>query len=99
MQCHRCGTPFEGERVPVRGVCSRCDAFLHCSRNCDHYGPGLANDCREPQAERVADKDQGTFCDWFRPATATRPTTGTSAGRSRTALDALLEKTVDRDDR
>ena len=99
MQCHRCGTPFEGERVPVRGVCSRCAAFLHCCRNCDHYVFGLANDCREPQAERVADKEQGNFCDWFRPATATRAATGTSAGRARTALDALFGKKADRDDR
>jgi len=99
MQCHRCGTPFEGERVPVRGVCSRCAAFLHCCRNCDHYVFGLANDCREPQAERVADKEQGNFCDWFRPATATRAPTGTSAGRARTALDALFGKKADRDDR
>ena len=98
MQCH-CGTPFEGERVPVRGVCSRCAAFLHCCRNCDHYVFGLANDCREPQAERVADKEQGNFCDWFRPATATRAPTGTSAGRARTALDALFGKKADRDDR
>jgi len=78
---------------------SRCAAFLHCCRNCDHYGPGLANDCREPQAERVADKEQGNFCDWFRPATATRAATGTSAGRARTALDALFGKKADRDDR
>ena len=99
MQCHRCGTPFEGERVPVRGVCSRCAAFLHCCRNCDHYVFGLANDCREPQAERVADKEQGNFCDWFRPATATRAATGTSAGRARTALDALFGRKADRDDR
>jgi len=99
MQCHRCGTSFEGERVPVRGVCSRCAAFLHCCRNCDHYVFGLANDCREPQAERVADKEQGNFCDWFRPATATRAATGTSAGRARTALDALFGRKADRDDR
>src|SRR2546427_2968070 len=66
MQCSRYGTPFEGERVPVRGVCSRCAAFLHCCRNCERYAPGLANDGREPQAERVADKEQGNFCDWFR---------------------------------
>ena len=99
MQCYRCGTRFDGERVPVRGVCSRCAAFLHCCRNCERYAPGLANDCREPQAERVADKEQGNFCDWFRPATATRAPTRTSAGRARTALDALFGKKPDREDR
>jgi hypothetical protein len=99
MQCYRCGAPFDGERVPVRGVCARCSAFLHCCRNCDHYAPGLANDCREPQAARVSDKEQGNFCDWFRPATAPRAATGTSAGRARAALDALFGKKADRNDR
>jgi len=98
MQCYRCGTPFDGERVPVRGVCARCAAFLHCCRNCDFYAPGLANDCREPRAERVADKEQGNFCDWFRPASTPRPA-ATSASGARAALDALFGKKPDREDR
>ncbi len=98
MQCYRCGTRFDGERVPVRGVCSRCAAFLHCCRNCDFYAPGLANDCREPRAERIADKEQGNFCDWFRPAPNPRPA-ATSASSARAALDALFGKKPDREDR
>ena len=98
MQCYRCGTPFDGERVPVRGVCARCAAFLHCCRNCDFYAPGLANDCREPRAERVADKEQGNFCDWFPPASTPRPA-ATSASGARAALDALFAKKPDREDR
>jgi hypothetical protein len=92
MDCHRCGTRFDGDRVPVRAVCPRCSAFLHCCRNCDFYAPGLANDCREPRAERVADKEQGNFCDWFRPAPAARPAARASAGGTRAALDALFKK-------
>jgi len=98
MQCYRCGTPFDSERVPVRGVCSRCATFLHCCRNCDFYGPGIANDCREPRAERVVDKEQGNFCDWFRPAPTPRPA-ATSASGARAALDALFAKKPDREDR
>ena len=98
MQCYRCGTPFDGERVPVRGVCARCAAFLHCCRNCDFYAPGLANDCREPRAERVADKERGNFCDWFRPASNPRPA-ATSASGARAALDALFAKKPEREDR
>ena len=88
MQCYRCGTPFDGQRVPVRGVCARCAAFLHCCRNCDFYAPGLANDCREPNAERVPDKEQGNFCDWFRPAAAA--VADKRAGDARDRLDALF---------
>ena len=94
MECYRCGTPFDGDRVPVRGVCARCSAFLHCCRNCHFYAPGVANDCREPQAERVADKEEGNFCDWFRPAGRERPAAA-SAGGARAALDALFRKKRD----
>ena len=80
------------------GVCPRCSAFLHCCRNCDFYAPGLANDCREPRAEHVVDKEQANFCDWFRPAPTPRPA-ATSASGARAALDALFAKKPDREDR
>ena len=83
VRCHRCGTTVDGERAGVRAVCEHCSAYLHCCRNCDFYAPGVANDCREPTAERVADKAQGNFCDYFRPPaaaqTATDPTQSTRA--------------------
>ncbi len=92
MQCYRCGTPFDGDPVPVRGVCPRCSAFLHCCRDCDFYAPGLANECRAPRAERVADKEEGNFCDWFRPRTGPHPGADASVIGARAALDALFKK-------
>ena len=92
MQCFACGTPFDGDRVPVRGVCARCSAFLHCCRNCEFYAPGVANDCRETPAARVANKEQGNFCDWFRPAAAAPARASSTARGARDALDALFKK-------
>jgi hypothetical protein len=63
--CHRCGTEVDA-RIGVRDVCGRCSAYLHCCRNCEFYEPGLHNDCREPNAEPAADKEQANFCDYFR---------------------------------
>ena len=91
VQCHRCGTAITRERVGVRDVCDRCSAFLHCCRNCEFYEPGAANDCREPTAERVADKEQGNFCDFFR-SVAERPAPSAPSSASRAALDALFRK-------
>ena len=33
--------------------------------NCLFYEVDSYNDCREPQAERVADKEKSNFCDYF----------------------------------
>ena len=89
-QCHRCGRPAGEDRIGVRAVCAGCGAWLHCCRNCAFYAPGLSNACREPNAERVADKEQGNFCDWFRPAAAAAGAKG--PGDARAALDALFAR-------
>ena len=90
VHCHQCGESFTRERVGVRDVCDRCAAYLHCCRNCDFYAPGTAKACREPNAELVADKTQGNFCDYFRPAPARPEAAQTNSARA--ALDALFRK-------
>jgi hypothetical protein len=78
--------------VAVRAVCA-CGAWLHACLNCEFYEMGLANDCREPRAERVVDKAGGNFCDWFRAGArgaAAREDGGSEAARA--ALDALFKK-------
>jgi hypothetical protein len=70
--CHRCSAEVGVSAVGVRDVCERCSAYLHCCRNCEFYEPGVHNDCREPNAEVVTDKEQGNFCDFFRLGSAPR---------------------------
>ena len=86
MKCHRCGAPLEIDPRSMRAVCGACTAWVHCCRNCDFYQPGANNDCREPSAERVADKEAGNFCDWFRPGSAGgRPSDAADDARARLA--------------
>ncbi len=59
-----------GGRVGTRDVCARCDADLHCCRNCRFYDPAKHNQCSEPQAEWVRDKEAANYCDYFQPSPA-----------------------------
>lgn len=52
-------------KIGRREVCSGCGKDLHVCRNCRFYDPQAYNACREPQAERVIDKDRSNFCDYF----------------------------------
>ena len=92
MHCSGCGTAIEfgsGERVGFRDVCPHCHTDLHACRNCAHHDPGAYNECREPNAERVSDRERANRCDWFAPAPAAerRADPGPAA---RSALDALF---------
>jgi len=93
MDCFACGTPFElasGERVGFRDECPRCRADLHVCRNCAHHDPGAYNECREPNAERVGDRERANRCDWFAPRPRGGP--GGTAGSAREKLEALFKK-------
>lgn len=68
--CFSCGKDFVVvERVGRGESCTHCGADLHCCRNCEFYDPAAYNDCREPAAERVVEKDRSNFCDMFQIAT------------------------------
>lgn len=95
MRCFRCDAAIElasGDRVGFRDDCERCGSDLHVCRNCELFDPGAYNQCREPQAERVGDRERANRCEWFR--------LGASEGRAgarleqtaRQALDALFRK-------
>jgi len=65
-RCHACLKGLE-IKTPVgrREICSFCGADLHCCLNCAFHEIGAYNDCREPQAERVIEKNRSNFCDYF----------------------------------
>jgi hypothetical protein len=52
------------------GACPGCGKQTHVCRNCRFFAPGRANDCQEPIAERVVEKDRANFCDYFEPSDA-----------------------------
>jgi len=91
MNCFFCGREIEfGERVSFREMCPGCGRAQHACRNCGFHDPAYNNQCREPMAERVVDKERANFCEYFTPgknrAAAAMP------ARTRKELDELFRK-------
>lgn len=90
--CHSCNKTIEASgRIGRTDTCPHCDADLHCCLNCSFYEAGSYNECREPQAERVVDKESGNFCDCFSFAESGRAgAAGPTAKQN--PLDGLFKK-------
>lgn len=46
--------------------CNGCFASLRCCMMCKFYDTSAYNECREPTAERILDKEKANFCDHFK---------------------------------
>lgn len=67
--CWKCHAKLGESDYGRRSQCPRCGYDARTCRNCSFFSSGSHNDCREPQAERVVDKEKSVFCDYFRPHT------------------------------
>lgn len=70
--CWHCGGGLVALDFGRESYCPGCGKPTYCCRNCRHYAPGRANECMEPQVERVIEKTRSNFCDWFEPAVSPR---------------------------
>ena len=58
---------------------------------CRFFDPAVPKQCREDDAEEVADKDKVNFCEWFKPsADAFDPVRARQATRAEAELAALF---------
>jgi len=95
--CHFCGRELQLlAAIGREDSCPYCHSDLKCCLNCRHHDPGAHNQCREPQAEWVTDKDKANFCEHFefrQTSPLSSPGMGgaqSDAERSRAAFDALF---------
>jgi len=95
MGCFACSAAVElaaGERVGFRETCSACDADLHVCLNCVHYDSGAYNQCREPNAEWVSDRERANRCDYFAFGDSGDRAARSDPPDARAALDTLFKK-------
>lgn len=90
--CWKCGKPLADLLAPLPRLaeCPHCRAELHVCRMCVWFDPTVANQCREPVADPVTDKQRANFCGYFdiNPNAWTAPSG--EVDRARRGLDRLF---------
>jgi hypothetical protein len=91
--CHACATALDYDGIlPRASTCAGCGADLRCCLDCTFYDPAAYNDCREPSADRVLEKDRANFCDYFRPADHSESDRSKSSDDPKSELEKLFAK-------
>jgi len=69
LVCWSCGSSLTGVPMPISRIseCLSCRRKLHVCLMCEFHDPLVAQACREPIADKVADKQWANFCDYFNP--------------------------------
>lgn len=90
--CHKCGHELKAEIDYGRqDTCLKCRASTHVCLNCRYYDTSKYNECTEPVAERVVDKEKANFCDHFKP-TDRKPGADDARTAALKAAEALFKK-------
>ena len=66
--CYNCSKELDIEpdtKILKNEECLYCYASLHCCRMCRFYDKSAYNECREPNAERIVDKEKANYCEYF----------------------------------
>ncbi|OGP94428.1 MAG: hypothetical protein A2V53_03775 [Deltaproteobacteria bacterium RBG_19FT_COMBO_56_10] len=77
VNCFHCKKELDASQRPGRGEsCPGCGSDVKVCLNCRFYDRGAYNQCREPSAERVVDKDRANFCEFFEFGAGAQATDG-----------------------
>lgn len=91
--CFRCGASLQHLSLPLsrQDSCRECGAHLHVCRMCRSFDTAAVDQCTEDDAERVREKAELNFCDWFVAAEgAFHAGARREHDEARAALDALF---------
>jgi hypothetical protein len=82
---------FSDAKISFREECPFCRADVHVCRNCHFYDPKAYNECREPSADVVREKDRANYCEYF-TAKAAGAGPEDKAAALKAAAEALFSK-------
>lgn len=91
--CWFCGTEAPaGVRISRDMICAKCKQSLKCCKNCSFYDPAAHNQCRDPAAEWVRDKELANFCEFFQFSERTNASRASTKEDPRGKFDSLFKK-------
>lgn len=65
-RCYSCSTHLP-EGIEFNGNCPKCNADLHCCKQCSHFEPSTRFQCLKPIPVRIPLKDKANDCTLFSP--------------------------------
>jgi hypothetical protein len=65
-RCYNCSTTLP-QGISFAGNCPKCNAELHCCKQCAHFEPSTRFQCLKPIPVRIPVKDKANECQQFSP--------------------------------
>jgi hypothetical protein len=65
-RCFNCATTLP-PGTDLAGTCPKCNADLHCCKQCSHFEPSTRFQCLKPIPVRIPVKDKANECTLFTP--------------------------------
>lgn len=65
-RCFSCATTLQ-PGTDFSGLCPKCNAELHCCKQCSYFEPSTRFQCMKPIPIRIAYKDKANQCALFAP--------------------------------
>jgi len=92
FSCWKCGRALQDLLLPLprHEECPHCRAQLHVCRMCLYFDAAAPQQCREPVADLVSDKQRANFCGYFQVNPQAYAGNTDAAATTRQALDALF---------
>lgn len=93
--CISCHKENALDKVHFRDDCQFCGQDLHCCKQCQNYDQGSYNECIDPSADRILDKEKANYCDFYIPLQGKGTQSDTAAPNKNDLLaqaEALFKK-------
>lgn len=68
LNCYKCSEDLLLEvlkDISRQEDCPKCAASLRCCKMCRFYDTSAYNECSEPMADRITEKEKPNFCGYF----------------------------------